>query len=74
MEHKDSIVSYVKGKVAVELRAATMNSGSCSCAPHGFPIRSKPGKGVVCALKIGKGQLKLFPFTNRVDTGKGGDA
>ena len=73
VEHKDSIVSYVKGKVAVELRAATMNSGSCSCAPHGLLIRSKPGKGVVCALKIGKGQLKLIPFTNRVDTGKGGD-
>ena len=24
-------------------------------------------------MKFGKGQLKLFPFTNRVDTGKGGD-
>ena len=65
-DHKDSIVSYVKGKIALELRQATI----CSCKPSALLIRCKPGKGVIAALKFGKGQLKL---TNRVDAGKGGD-
>ena len=67
--HKDSIVSCVKGKIALELRQATI----CSCKPSALLIRCKPGKGVIATLKFGKGQLKLFPFTNRVDAGKGGD-
>ena len=68
-DHKDSIVSCVKGKIALELRQATI----CSCKPSALLIRCKPGKGVIATLKFGKGQLKLFPFTNRVDAGKGGD-
>lgn len=56
-DHKDSIVSYVKGKIALELRQATI----CSCKPSALLIRCKPGKGVIAALKFGKGQLKLFP-------------
>lgn len=50
-----------------------MPVAAASRSPHALLVRMKPGKGVVCALKFGKGQLKLFPFTNRVDNGKGGD-
>ena len=72
LEHKDSKVAFVKAKILVELRAA-MRGSCCQQKPHALMVRMKPGKGVVCAVKFGKGQLKLFPFTNRIDTGKAGD-
>eukprot|EP00435_Cladocopium_sp_Y103_P018119 s719_g4.t1 len=67
LEHKDSKVAWYKAKIVVELREA-MPGSSCQQKPTSFLVRQKPGKAVFVAVKFGKHQCKLVPFTSRIDT------
>lgn len=64
-DFKDSQVAFMKAKILLEVRLQ-MSQSTCQKNPQWLLLRSKP-KGVVAAEKIGKGALKLIPYTNRID-------